>query len=228
MTTWQKKALALATLAGAVQLTVTLFALNWLTDRFKDSSGNESLLWSFAIIVFSILLVRAMIVRYKVFSITSVVELIFIEACHKSVAAAKGSPAARFVPVMRYGSIDVSSERCKRLRRNWFFSVPDSFEFMQRNFRWHWNPYTMIKEARTVFPVKCPGSYNLDHLDFQISPTARTSDIYALGYGVAKIVLEDKLNEGTTYDVWRFQIHPAYGVSIRQKNSQHDGDDDGV
>lgn len=208
MNSWHIKALTMVALV--VALVVALITLLYKSIGFTSSVDYVLFVTVWVLLCAGL---RWAVVCYKVFSITSVVELIFIQFVflHTLKDHKEDSPVAR----MRFGSMDVSAQDIKEVRRSWLWYVPNNFNYLGCNFSWHWNPTVMLAQCAKdnyLFPDGCK-ALDLNSLEFQISPTATDADIRKLGSGIYSIISEIPAE----IPHWLIGADSRYGIFITRK-----------
>lgn len=216
MTTWQKAAIGFATVIGIVYCAAVVFG-TVLVSKLTDDNVRLMIELLYALSVIGI--TRKIVVWYKVFCITNIANLIFIYRSHADLL--KRGPDINgnvYAPRIQLRAIDVSKEWREKLRDDWFWCVPTRFSFLGCRFDWSWNPSKMIEAIKNESSDS--GNHcNLDCLEFQLSPAAKTTDAYGLGFGIFRIIMEAKLNNGTPLTDWHFGFHPKFGTSVRHKDA---------
>lgn len=215
MNIWQKKALAFGAAAVSFYV-VSLIMVFTLLMRFVTPDTRDAVIIVYALVVIAV--TRKLIVWWKVFHISCIVTLIFIERNHTDLLnRAPDRNGVVYAPRIDFGSIVVSDDWRKLMRRKWFFHMPSHFTFMGRCFSWSWNPLDMIQDVREESCEPVEYRADLNSLDFQFKPHAKASEVYGLGFGVFRIIMEAKLNEGTPITDWHFGYHERFGVHVRHK-----------
>ncbi len=196
-----------------------LIALIYLSVlAILNTTGTAQAVVTVCVVVGTGFVLRALLTAYRVFLVCSVCEMLFVSFAYQFNKSRREHPLFQMTP----GSVDVTSPYVTKLFKHFFWQgMRKRFFFNDVYFEWHWNPLRLLKTLRPMFE-KPAGTVDLSGIEFKLSPTASSRDLYGMGFAMFRLINEHALNHDTPRTDWIFCVDKTKGIGARRKGSDYD------
>jgi hypothetical protein len=217
-TATNSKRLAVLLFKTLLYLSVFIFLIYVSTVAIAATTGMTRTLLTVTVVLAVGFTLRVLLTAYRVFVVCSICELMFISFAFQFNKKNRQFPLYQMTP----GSIDVSKPFSMTLFKNFFWQgMRKRFIFNDAYFEWHWNPVRVVSTIRPV-SKKPAGTVDLSDIEFVLSPTASSRDLYGMGFPMFKLINEHALNHNTPRSDWIFCVDKTKGIGARRKGSDYD------
>lgn len=192
---------------------IVVFGMWFMLGQFVKAFGLEQYHDHFnaALALFVIYKLRQFYVAFRVFTISCAAKYAFADLVLKNRPADKHLPAKDFDISMQ--TLRVYEEDTARMCKRWFFRIPKTYSFCGYRFTGFIFP-SALYDSVTIGRASS-FDCNLDTLEFRFTKHAKTTDLFAFGFPVFKVLMEHKMNNNSEFTDWLLSYCPEKGIGMR-------------